>query len=85
MLRPVKASSLPQRNFIDQEILGGGGRRGHFGLAGMHERATLVGGKLSIRSEAGYGTEIELTIPAFIAYAKPHPARKPITSGGGIE
>jgi signal transduction histidine kinase len=61
---------------VDQKILGLGGRSGHFGLAGMRERATLVGGKLAIRSEPGSGTEIELTIPSSIAYAKPHPERR---------
>jgi signal transduction histidine kinase/ligand-binding sensor domain-containing protein len=43
---------------------------GHFGMAGMHERAKLVGGTLSIWSELDSGTEAELTIPASVAYAK---------------
>jgi signal transduction histidine kinase len=33
------------------------------GLLGMRERAELVGGKLSIRSEPGAGTSIELEVP----------------------
>ena len=37
----------------------------------MRERATLVGGKLTIWSEVNSGTEIELTIPASRAYGKP--------------
>ena len=41
-----------------------------YGMAGMHERATLVGGTLSVWSEVDFGTEAELTIPASIAYAK---------------
>jgi len=36
----------------------------------MHERAELAGGKLTILGRPGSGTEIELTIPASIAYAK---------------
>jgi signal transduction histidine kinase len=68
---------------IDEEALNGGGRRGHFGLAGMHERASLVGGKLSIRTELNSGTEIELLIPASIAYAKSHLARRSMSSGQG--
>jgi signal transduction histidine kinase len=44
---------------------------GHYGMAGMHERAKLVGGTLSIWSEIDSGTEAELTIPASAAYAKP--------------
>jgi signal transduction histidine kinase/ligand-binding sensor domain-containing protein len=43
---------------------------GHYGMAGMHERAKLIGGTLSIWSEIGSGTEAELTIPASVAYAK---------------
>ena len=44
-------------------------RHGHFGLPGMRERAELVGGRLDLWSEAGVGTEIDLTIPAGKAYA----------------
>ena len=43
---------------------------GHYGVAGMHERAKLVGGTLSVWSEHDSGTEVELTIPASVAYAK---------------
>jgi signal transduction histidine kinase/ligand-binding sensor domain-containing protein len=49
----------------------GPARAGHYGLAGMHERAKLVGGTLSVWSEIDSGTEAELTIPAALAYAKP--------------
>ncbi|MDO9353431.1 MAG: sensor histidine kinase, partial [Solirubrobacteraceae bacterium] len=33
------------------------------GLAGMRERAMLVGGTLTLRSEPGVGTEVELDVP----------------------
>jgi two-component system sensor histidine kinase UhpB len=33
------------------------------GLAGMRERAMLVGGSLSVKSEPGQGTEVELEVP----------------------
>jgi len=33
------------------------------GLAGMHERAVLLDGELTIHSVAGYGTTIEVSIP----------------------
>jgi signal transduction histidine kinase len=55
---------------IDQKVLADGGRAGHYGLPGMHERAKLVGGKLAVWSELESGTEAELTIPASVAYAK---------------
>jgi signal transduction histidine kinase len=44
------------------------GRPGHYGLAGMRERARQIGAKLSIWSEAS--TEIELSIPGSHAYYK---------------
>jgi signal transduction histidine kinase len=45
---------------IDPRLLAQG-REGHFGLAGMHERAAVVGGKLTVWSALDAGTEIELT------------------------
>jgi signal transduction histidine kinase/ligand-binding sensor domain-containing protein len=55
---------------IDPAILEGGGRAGHYGLAGMQERARSVGGKLALSSKPDCGTETELTIPASLAYTK---------------
>jgi signal transduction histidine kinase len=37
--------------------------RPSLGLAGMEERAGLLGGKVSIQSRPGYGTEVEALIP----------------------
>jgi signal transduction histidine kinase/ligand-binding sensor domain-containing protein len=68
---------------IDQSVLSGRGREGHFGLPGMQERADAVGGKLAVFSRPGAGTEIELTIPTSIAYQKPTPAQGPMSSGQG--
>lgn len=56
-------------NGIDPKILDGG-RSEHYGLPGMRERAKLVGGKLAVWSRLGEGTELELTIPGTLAYAK---------------
>ena len=53
----------------DSEVLNGAGPAGHWGLAGMRERAELIGGKLEVWSSSQSGTEIELSIPASIAYA----------------
>jgi signal transduction histidine kinase/ligand-binding sensor domain-containing protein len=39
------------------------GRAGHWGIAGMRERAVEVGGTLRIRSAAGQGTEVVLLLP----------------------
>ncbi len=54
---------------VDPAILSGQSREGHFGLSGMRERATLIGGKLAVWSEIDGGTEVELRVPASAAYA----------------
>ena len=54
---------------IDATILTTDGRAGHFGLPGMRERATLMGGKLTVWTAAESGTEIEFILPAARAYA----------------
>jgi signal transduction histidine kinase len=38
-------------------------QQGHFGLAGMRERAARVGGQFSVRSVPGHGTTVRLTLP----------------------
>jgi signal transduction histidine kinase len=43
-------------------------RPGHYGIAGMHERAARLGGSLSIRSRVGEGTEVNLSVPAHLVY-----------------
>ena len=52
---------------IDPQILPKG-RDGHFGLAGMRERAQRIGAQLKVRSRAGNGTEVELWIPHRVAF-----------------
>jgi signal transduction histidine kinase/streptogramin lyase len=56
---------------IDAGVLAGEGGQGHYGLRGMTERAASMGGKLAVWSEVGTGTEIELRLPARVAYAGP--------------
>jgi ligand-binding sensor domain-containing protein/signal transduction histidine kinase len=53
---------------IAPEVADRGARAGHWGLPGMRERAKSFGGKLEVWSEHGAGTEIELIVPAAIAY-----------------
>jgi signal transduction histidine kinase len=55
---------------IDPSVLGDAKRPGHYGVPGMHERAAVISGKLTIWSELDSGAEVELTVPAAIAYAK---------------
>lgn len=55
---------------IDPKVLDQGQRTGHWGLQGMRERAEAFGARLDIWSEHGAGTEIELAVPASIAYGR---------------
>ena len=61
---------------MESRVVTDKGRAGHWGLRGMHERAKLVGGDLEVWSKPDSGTEIELTIPASTAYARPSPERR---------
>ena len=56
---------------IDPKVLDRGSRPGHWGLPGMRERADSLGAQMEVWSESGAGTEIQLTIPAAIAYEEP--------------
>jgi ligand-binding sensor domain-containing protein/signal transduction histidine kinase len=61
---------------IDPKVLDAGGREGHYGLPGMHERAKLAGGRLVVKSRVNSGTEAEIIIPAALAYAKSRSPRR---------
>jgi signal transduction histidine kinase len=51
---------------IDPKVLGEGGRAGHWGLTGIRERAKQIGARLDFWSEAGAGTEVQLTVPVSV-------------------
>ena len=53
---------------IDPAVLSRQHGEGHYGLPGMRERATLIGGYLNVWSEVDAGTEVELCVPAGRAY-----------------
>jgi len=53
---------------IDPKVLHAGGQPGHFGIPGMRERAQRIGAHLDFWSEVGAGAEVELTVPASLAY-----------------
>ena len=44
------------------------GRQAHWGLAGMRERATRIGGMLKIYSRVTDGTEVQLSVPGSVAF-----------------
>ena len=60
---------------IDPDVLQHGRRAGHWGLPGMRERSESLGGQLAVWSEREAGTEVELKIPAAIAYLRKRRAR----------
>ena len=53
---------------MDRTVMNQGGRAGHWGLKGVRERAQRIGAELDFWSEAGAGTEVQLTVPSAIAY-----------------
>jgi signal transduction histidine kinase/ligand-binding sensor domain-containing protein len=55
---------------IDSAVLAAGERPGHFGLIGIRERATRIGAQLDVWSRPGAGTEIDLRVPARVAYGR---------------
>jgi signal transduction histidine kinase len=69
--RHLRARVRDDGKGTDPKLIADGGREGHFGLRGMQERAKLIGGKLTMWSERGAGTEVELSVPAARAYTVP--------------
>lgn len=53
---------------IDPDVVTRGEREGHFGLPGMRESARRLRGVLEVRCLPEGGAEVELTVPASIAY-----------------
>ena len=52
---------------IDPQVLEKG-RDGHWGLAGMRERATRIGGLVKILSSPMTGTEVQLSLPSNVGF-----------------
>jgi signal transduction histidine kinase len=65
---------------ISEAVLDAGGRPGHFGLLGMRERAKKLGAHLEVWSKPGAGTEIDLRVPAQVAYRQPQPESRGVRS-----
>lgn len=70
---------------IDPAVLNRGSRTGHWGLIGMRERAERLNARINIYSRPGAGTEVELRVPAEIAYEKHRTGRAqwPASRGRG--
>jgi signal transduction histidine kinase len=55
---------------IDPVVIKEGERAGHWGIRGVRERAERIGAQVDFWSVGGAGTEVQVEIPAFIAYEK---------------
>lgn len=53
---------------IDEQVFDAGDKPGHWGLAGIRERAARMGATLDIWGGPGVGTEVDLKVPASVAY-----------------
>jgi signal transduction histidine kinase/ligand-binding sensor domain-containing protein len=61
---------------MDANVLKEGGQPGHWGLPGVRERAKQIGARLDFWSEAGAGTEVQLTVPVSVDSEKPRDGSK---------
>jgi signal transduction histidine kinase len=61
---------------VDGAVLQAGGKPGHFGLLGMRERAKKLRAHVDVWSKPGAGTEVDLRVPADVAYAPMQSARR---------
>ena len=48
------------------------GKKGHFGLQGMRERAARIGAKLNIVTSTASGTEVSLAVPGSSVFRGGH-------------
>lgn len=60
---------------IDPDLLAAGRHR-HWGLSGMRERAERIGSRLSLWSRPRCGTEVDLSVPARLAFHDTKPVRR---------
>ncbi|WP_198651526.1 sensor histidine kinase [Dyella sp. C11] len=56
---------------IDEDVLAAGGRAGHWGMAGMRERAARIGAHLMHVCPAEGGTRVRLVVPRHLARWRP--------------
>jgi signal transduction histidine kinase/ligand-binding sensor domain-containing protein len=64
----VRVRFIDDGRGIEPDVLARGGRHGHWGLAGMRERAERLGATLDVASRPGEGTCIDVRVPAALAY-----------------
>jgi len=66
---------------IDEALIAAMGKEGHYGLRGMSERTSVIGGQLVVWSKPNLGTEVELRVPARVAYAASRKLALPVDVG----
>lgn len=66
--RHLTLSVVDDGTGFDVDMLSGSSPVGHWGLQGMHERATNLRARLTFSSRPGIGTAVELLVPADIAF-----------------
>ncbi|MDG2536026.1 two-component regulator propeller domain-containing protein [Sphingomonas sp. HITSZ_GF] len=70
---------------IAEDVLRKGRRDGHFGLPGMQERAAKIQSRLVVQRAPGGGTEVNLIVPAAIAYSTTRRSKwRSLVTGGKI-
>jgi signal transduction histidine kinase len=62
---------------IEESALVRTGKAQHFGLVGMRERAAKISSHIEIFTRPGAGTEVQLRVPATIAYRARTPGKSP--------
>ncbi len=72
---PAEATLLVQDDGtgFDQELIEQEGTPHSLGLAGMAERARLLGGTFDLESTPGWGTRVRASIPLSSTGGRPHP------------
>lgn len=68
------------RGFDPAAVQSRGGVQGAWGLMGIRERATLVGGHVEILSQPGHGTRLVVTLP--LPLEPPYARQDQVTPGG---
>jgi signal transduction histidine kinase/ligand-binding sensor domain-containing protein len=67
----LRLSIVDNGRGLDPDIVHQGQRTGHFGLAGMRERAEQIKGEITISNRQGAGAQISLAVPSAVAYLDP--------------
>jgi signal transduction histidine kinase/ligand-binding sensor domain-containing protein len=65
--RDLRVSVQDNGRGIDEDMIANG-KPGHHGIRGMRERADRIGATLSISTNPGEGTEVDVSVPAKLVY-----------------